>query len=390
MARTFSDQIRQVQDTLTIDDNSGRLARLSKAAVRSCYQDIGARKNWNSLLKRTQINTVAPYSTGEITYVASTGVVTLTGGTWPSWAANAELLSADRNVYAVDFVTDSTHLTLLPGRRPVVDYPSAQGFTLVQTRYVFPNDFQQLRAIVELERLWPISYLSPEQMLLRTQLWFQPSDLLFYTVLGGPNSTMQLQIAPPPQTARTYDVIYQGRPRPPVLASAYDTGSCTVANGSQVVTFTGTGVSIPSQAAGCIFRFGTQTDAPEGVTGDNPYVEEHVIQSVDSATQVTLADPCGTAGTGLLYVIDDVVDLEPVSLLTLFDRMCEARLLRMIGVTIGQNPSAVAFADRSELDAFIAAREADARLLPNALTMSGGNPNLYEGFWGVTPHPSMG
>lgn len=377
--RTFGDQFVQLSDTITADQSVGRIARMLRAAIRSAYLDIASRESWNYLLKRTQINTITPYCSGSVAFTESTGIITLTGGTWPSWAKSAQLL-INRNVYQVQQSIDSTHLLMLPGRQPDADLPSGTAYILVQQVYPVPDDFVELRQLIELERLWPISYLAPEDMLARMQVWFAPTSILFYSILGGSNGLMDLMFSPPPDTGRTYDMFYQARPRLFVLPQPYSQGSCTTSSGSPNVTIVGG--SLTTNMAACVFRTGTVSTLPTGVTGDDPYVEEHVIQSVTSTTTFTCEDNLVYSGSGVLYTIDDPIDLEPVSMMTLMDRMCETRLFRFM------QPDARTMSDayETELTAWEAARAADRRLIPRALQGWNGLASLDQGFWGVTPH----
>lgn len=378
--RTFTDQVQKITDTFTVSSATDRLGRQTRAAVRAAYHDIATRVQWNYLLRRTQLNTLAPYSTGTVTYVASTRTLTLSGGVFPTWSVNGEVL-INRNVYAVEQRVSDTQLILLEGRCPTVNISTAAEFKVVQTMYEFPDDFVELRTIVELGRVWYVAFLPPEEMLLRTQVWFEPSDILFYTVLGGGQGRMSLQFSPPPSTARTYDVIYQARPRPLELKAAYSTGTVTTVAGSATVNFSG--AVMPASSAGAIFRVGTTLKPPEGDTGDAPAVEEHFVLKRLSDTSLLLKTPAVSSGTGLMYTIDDPIDLEPVSMLTLFDCMCRTRMLQ----DHQSDMNRIVLAKNDEMEALKMAIQADSRLLPKI--MAGGIPNtLYDMLFGVTPRAS--
>lgn len=382
--RTFSDQVLQVQDTMTISSDKQRLGRLARAAVRGAYLDIGNRERWNYLLKREQLNTVAPYSTGTIQYTAATRTVVLTGGTFPIWSQSGVML-INHNIYAISIMVDSTTLILQDGRCPVVDLDAGTGFILAQTNYDLPSDFVELRALIEIERLWPIVYLPPEEMLARTQLWFSPSEILFFTVIGGSNGKMQILISPPPASAHTYDFLYQGRPRLLGLPGVYGNGSTlTTTVGSPIVTFAGG--SLPTNIAGCVLRIGTAKQLPQGPTNDFPYVEEHVVLEWNSSTQLTLETPATFTNTAVQFTLDDPIDIEPVSMLTYFDRMCETRMFRLHQSSIDR----IAFADRAELNAYRLAIQSDARLAPKVLQGLSGYTTLADGFWGVSAGPAVG
>lgn len=379
MIRTRGDQLKQLADTFGIESQTEKLARLAKVAVRTCQADIATRHDWKYLISRAQINLVAPYSTGSVAYTAATRTLTLSGGTFPTWAPQGVILM-NRNVYAVDSRTDGTHLVLSAGRCPADDVAAGTEYSLAQTNYDLPADYVELLQLVELERLWPVSYLPPDELLARTQIWFQPATVFFYTILGGSNGRMQLQWSPPPNDARTFDILYQSKPRPFTLPSAYSTGKTETTAGSAIVNLTS--AVLPQDIAGCIFRVGTTSVRPDGPDGDNPAVEEHVILSRVSDTSLQLRDNAVFTGSGLNYEIDDPIDIEPTSMLTLYDAMCEARVLQRHQ----SPPDRVAFAARQERDALVKAIEADARIIPKCLSGSTLTSNIYNLLYGVTPH----
>ena len=64
---------------------------------------------WSFLTPVGELTTTAPYETGTI--AIASGVVTLTGGTFPTWAADGDLVVGS-NTYTVDTRDSATQLTL--------------------------------------------------------------------------------------------------------------------------------------------------------------------------------------------------------------------------------------------------------------------------------------
>ena len=80
----------------------------------------------------------APYSTGTVTIVA--GVATLSGGTWPSWTASADLwISGVR--YSVNTRDSNSQLTL---NDTSVAASAGTAYELIQHYYELPSDFGSL------------------------------------------------------------------------------------------------------------------------------------------------------------------------------------------------------------------------------------------------------
>lgn len=77
----------------------------------------------------------APYSTG--TLAATTGTVTLTGGAWPAWAAQADLWTGG-NRYSVASRTSGLVIVLDDA---TVSFSAGATYELILTYYTLPDDF---------------------------------------------------------------------------------------------------------------------------------------------------------------------------------------------------------------------------------------------------------
>lgn len=81
--------------------------------IGDCLNDglrrVYAAHNWSFLRPIADVTTTAPYATGTITVAA--GVVTLVGGTFPSWAASG-VLSVSNRYYSVASRGSDTQITL--------------------------------------------------------------------------------------------------------------------------------------------------------------------------------------------------------------------------------------------------------------------------------------
>jgi len=84
-----------------------------KADINDCIYDglrrVYAAHDWSFLHPLADVTTTAPYATGTVTVAA--GVVTLTGGTFPTWAA-AGVLQVNNHYYSVASRDSATQLTL--------------------------------------------------------------------------------------------------------------------------------------------------------------------------------------------------------------------------------------------------------------------------------------
>jgi len=77
--------------------------------VRDGLQRVYSAHEWSFFRPVAEVTTTAPYTTGTVAVAA--GVVTLTGGTFPSWAADGVIL-IDGSYYSVDTRNSNTQITL--------------------------------------------------------------------------------------------------------------------------------------------------------------------------------------------------------------------------------------------------------------------------------------
>lgn len=120
------------------EDEANDLIDVVKTGLRNVYAPLpldGYTHRWSFMDPITTLTTRAPYSTGTVTIVA--GVVTLAGGTFPTWAASGEL-RIDGVAYPVATYSSGSSITL-----DDTSIAAAAGTTyeLVQQVYDLPDDF---------------------------------------------------------------------------------------------------------------------------------------------------------------------------------------------------------------------------------------------------------
>jgi hypothetical protein len=191
-----------------------------EAALRQAYFPIranGTTHKWSFMYPEAPpLVTNAPYSTGTIVIVA--GVVTLTGGTWPSWAA-AGRLKVLGNVYTVATRNSNTVLTL---DDLTVAVASGTAFQLGQAYYDLPDDFLDFDSPLTYQpgvsTYYPAIEIYDEQML-RIK---QQSHEYFHRPLWGAlvpvnldpevGQRWQIFLAPTPDASYRFSYRYQRAP----------------------------------------------------------------------------------------------------------------------------------------------------------------------------------
>jgi hypothetical protein len=95
---------------------SAEIARYLKAGIRQYYyppamDGVEQGYEWSFLKPTTTIDTIERYTTGSL--VVASGTCTLSGGTWPSWAATHGTLVIDGTEYTISSRDGDTQLTVV-------------------------------------------------------------------------------------------------------------------------------------------------------------------------------------------------------------------------------------------------------------------------------------
>ena len=103
---------------------SGQAIRDIKIAIANAVREFTNARKWVYYKTLGRIVTVEPYSTGTVAFDFTGGsserMVTLTSGTWPSWAASG-VLNIDTVPYTVEKRVSSTVITLSETENPGAD-----------------------------------------------------------------------------------------------------------------------------------------------------------------------------------------------------------------------------------------------------------------------------
>jgi hypothetical protein len=107
-------------------------------SIEDGLHDVYTAHNWSFFHPIAEITTTAPYTTGTVT-VAS-GVVTLTGGTFPAWAA-VGVFKLDDNYYDVNTRDSNTQITL---EDISLTDAVASDYVLSRPEYDLPTGFEAI------------------------------------------------------------------------------------------------------------------------------------------------------------------------------------------------------------------------------------------------------
>ena len=331
---TYQDSVDHLVDYLG-GVASDQVVRDCKRAVIASVRDLANAHRWSYHYTHGRVNTVAPYSTGTIAYDHTGGtyerMVTLSSGTWPTWAADGQIrfeLStdlADGPIYEVEERKSSSIITLSEDLNPGQDVSSGSVYVLYRDSYALPEDFIAQDEATYQDNFSQMDFIHPRDWLAYNRYRYSSGIPRYYTIVGDNlnNGRMTLRLAPYPDAAKTIDFVYQRRPRSLRILSE-TTGTVSMTSGASTVT--GVGTAFTESMVGSVIRLSSTTTAPTSIVGDNPYEFESVITGFTSATSVTVRDSAPDDFASVAYVISDPIDIEQGAMLTAFQRGLEFQL----------------------------------------------------------------
>lgn len=364
---TYQDAIDHVLDYLGAATDQAN-ERFARRAILLGLNEFWSVKNWSYFNSRDRINTVAPYDTGTVEFDLTGGSVerqvTLTGGTWPTWAGDGSLIIGSYP-YNVQSRISNSVIQLSSATSPPADIAAGQVYKLARDRYTLPVDFGAMGEIVNMIRSWLLVYTIPDQMLMMQRTQNSPASPRCYSILGDPRryGTLALWFYPPPDQVYSMDFTYRRRPRD-LNVPVYSEGTATITNGSLVLS--GTATTWRSTMVGAVIRFSNNADVPTGNMGANPFYIERTITAFSSANSMTIDQDPLVNMTNVKYAISDPVDMETGAMMGYFFREIErqARMIRRMKSTADE--------ERQYNEAMLKAMEADSRSFQDRSTFSDG------------------
>lgn len=299
-----------------------------RRAVLAAYQDLATISTWSYAWGLTRLTMSAAYSTGTIAYLHTGGAnerqVTLTGGTWPSWAAYGYLVIS--NVpYEIDRRISNSIVTLTAISNPGADIAALTTYKIFRDTYQMPADFVSGDEVVINEIGTVMSYEHPRSWSSGRRIDTGPGRPFLYTYTGDPDAPSQgrmvMRVWPSPDAAYAIDVLYKKRPREMVFDQVTD-GSISVSAAGTTVT--GVGTNFNANHVGSVIRFSPDVvSVPTGKWGNFPFAIERQVYSVASAISLELDSAADVAYSGVKYNISDPADIDPDVHSTLLFRLIE-------------------------------------------------------------------
>jgi hypothetical protein len=297
-----------------------------RKAIHHAYDELTTIRDWAYYHVHGRIVLQAPYSEGTVTSSGST--VTLTGGTWPSWAASGAYLKVGEEITRVASRTSNTVLVLdssLPFKEDVTD----ELYTLYRSVYPLPADFRNLDEPSDEYNWWSGLYVTPDQAMKIARVSSATGEPYHWTLIKDPNSAgWAIQVVGYPTGTQTLDFTYRRTARP-IRFSGHEAAvrQGTIARSATAVT--GAGTAFSEALVGSVLRVGDATNIPGPIESLTPWVSEAKITAVANATGLT-TDVSGTVAASTRYLITDPMDIAP-HMHAALDSACDYWLARIRG-----------------------------------------------------------
>lgn len=335
---TYQDLTDRLLDIFDLDRAASRDLRMARAAVLTAYRDMHQRAHWSYYDRQCVVLTVAPYETGTVAYDHTGGAserqLTLTDGTWPTWAASGRVIIDDVH-YDVESRVSSTIITLGESSNPGADVASGTTYTIYRSAYDLPSDFSKVRSVWNSTLNEPITPANIDsQNFLVNSDGSSTSSPCMYSIASNADYVFKdaLQINPP-DAAYAINVAYTAQPRAMSLEQ-YATGTASVSADS--VTVTGSGTTFVAGHVGCVIRFSSSgTTMPTNAVGyrdsnvDNPAVHQAIVKSVASTTSITIDSASPSALSAVKFTISDRLDVQPGVMLTALEKLAAWEMARL-------------------------------------------------------------
>lgn len=284
-----------------------------RSAVHHAYRDLVNAKDWAWHITQSRIM-LEPAETVTVTIGGSGTTLTRASGAWPSNATSYRAYSGGV-VAQVAARTSNTVLTLSSTFKFPSSFDGAgKQVILYRNTYQLPSDFRNMDALVTQDRTSITSYVSPTDWARIERSILMSGDPVYWTIMRDEQSTVPdkwvVRVCGYPDAAETLDYTYRRKvamPRYTGYEQGARSGTATCAASSSV---TGTNTLFKSDMAGCVFRIiDSGVNYPEPLAGVYPYNEQSVIQSVASASSLTLKDSLTASYTDRKYVVSSLLDL---------------------------------------------------------------------------------
>lgn len=276
-----------------------------RTAVHRAYSELTTIRDWSWYHVHGRVVTDAPYGTGSVTSSGTT--VTLTGGTWPTWAGQGYLKIGEQIARVASRTSGS--VIELDASVSLKTAASNASYILYRTVYPLPSDFRNMDEPSDEYNWWSGLYITPDQAMKLERVNNTSGTPLHWTIIKDPDANgWAIKLMGYPTERETIDFTYRRSARP-LRYSGHEAAlrQGTISRTGSAVT--GAGTAFADAMSGSVLRVGDTVNHPGAIESLTPWVSEAVITGVTNATSLTAGS--GTIASSTKYLITDPIDIAP-------------------------------------------------------------------------------
>lgn len=156
-----------------------------KQAIIRAYDELTTMRDWSYYHTHGRVILQAPYSTGTVSSSGTT--VTLTGGTWPSWAASGAYLKVGEEICRVSSRTSGSVIVLDSTLTLKADV-TGEPYTLYRSVYALPSDFRNMDEPSDEYNWWSGLYVTPDEAMKIERVSNSSGEPYRWTIIKDPAS----------------------------------------------------------------------------------------------------------------------------------------------------------------------------------------------------------
>jgi len=178
-----------------------------KQAIIRAYDELTTMRDWSYYHVHGRVILEAPYSTGTVTSSGTT--VTLTGGTWPTWAATGAYLKVGEEICRVATRTSGSVIVLDSVLKLKANI-TGESYTLYRSVYPLPADFRNMDEPSDEYNWWSGLYVTPDEAMKIERVSNSSGEPYHWTVIKDPDSSgWAIKLIGYPTKQETIDFTYR-------------------------------------------------------------------------------------------------------------------------------------------------------------------------------------
>lgn len=378
---TYADLVHRLKERRGLVGSDREMMQL-QIAVADAYRELPTYCLWRHYHRRVVITTEAKEDF-TASYVASTRLLTIASGTWPTNAVLGEIIYGNAR-YKVKTRISNTVLELSSVDQEALNFTS-ETVSWSRSSYVLPYVPKRIEAVIVESIANELTYVDPTQMVREKRRFTNDSgSSIYYTVRPSDyySGVNEIEIVPAPATASRIEVTMHIRPTP------FKTFELTGTDGATSDTFTlfsSASAAFTSQISNCLLRLSASATLPKGTTEFDTarvaYATQAIVSYVNANSLVAFAAFTSTV-TGKGYTVSDIADIDINAMLAVLEALAWKKFCYNVAAFEKLGPAAnLAFAEelnKAKAASATVSAEMDSPTQSEWYNRAFSQPNVYQ------------